>query len=150
MPTTSANSSRTDWSGCLGYVVEIAGVRVYRAGDCIPYRRARPRVRALGPHLALLPINGRDFFRETERNLVGNMDAREAARLAHDIGAHAGTHEAVAEALAERVEPGFARAVDEVGLTGALAGHGREHDDRTVALGTGAHRRPGPTRTPIR
>src|SRR5438309_2216002 len=36
--------------------------------------------------LVLLPINGRDFFRETERNLVGNMDYREAARLASDIG----------------------------------------------------------------
>jgi len=34
-----------------------------------------------------LPINGRDYFRETERNLVGNMDEREAARLAHDAGA---------------------------------------------------------------
>jgi L-ascorbate metabolism protein UlaG (beta-lactamase superfamily) len=33
----------------------------------------------------LLPINGRDFFRETEGNLVGNMDFREAARLAADL-----------------------------------------------------------------
>jgi L-ascorbate metabolism protein UlaG (beta-lactamase superfamily) len=38
---------------------------------------------------ALLPINGRDFFRETERNMVGNMDFREAVRLAADIGAQA-------------------------------------------------------------
>ena len=43
------------------------------------------RLRALRPHLALLPINGRDFFRETDRNIVGNMDFREAARLATDI-----------------------------------------------------------------
>jgi L-ascorbate metabolism protein UlaG (beta-lactamase superfamily) len=71
----------------LGYVVEMAGVRVYHAGDCIPYAGQAERVRAQKPHLALLPINGRDFFRETERNLVGNMDAREAARLAHDVGA---------------------------------------------------------------
>ena len=71
----------------LGYVVEMAGVRVYHAGDCIPYTGQAEQVRALRPHVALLPINGRDFFRETERNLVGNMDAREAARLAHDIGA---------------------------------------------------------------
>jgi L-ascorbate metabolism protein UlaG (beta-lactamase superfamily) len=33
-----------------------------------------------------LPINGRDFFRELEHNIVGNMDFREAARLAGDIG----------------------------------------------------------------
>jgi L-ascorbate metabolism protein UlaG (beta-lactamase superfamily) len=36
--------------------------------------------------VALLPINGRDFFRESEQNIVGNMDPREAARLASDIG----------------------------------------------------------------
>ena len=71
----------------LGYVVELGGVRVYHAGDCIPYADQVARLRALGPHLALLPINGRDYYRESEHNIVGNMEAREAARLAHDIGA---------------------------------------------------------------
>ncbi|HYY89727.1 MAG TPA: MBL fold metallo-hydrolase [Chloroflexota bacterium] len=71
----------------LGFVVEVAGVRVYHAGDCIPYDDQVVRLRALRPHVALLPINGRDFFRESDRNLVGNMDAREAAKLASDIGA---------------------------------------------------------------
>lgn len=42
------------------------------------------RIAVLGA--AQLPINGRDHFRETERNIVGNMDHREAARLAHDLG----------------------------------------------------------------
>jgi L-ascorbate 6-phosphate lactonase len=71
----------------LGYVVDLRGARVYHAGDCIPYADQVARLRALRPHLALLPINGRDFYRETERNLVGNMDPREAARLASEIGA---------------------------------------------------------------
>ena len=71
----------------LGYVVELGGVRIYHAGDCIPYPEQVETVKALRPNLALLPINGRDFYRETERNLVGNMDFREAARLANDIGA---------------------------------------------------------------
>src|SRR5438128_388464 len=70
----------------LGYVVELGGVRAYHAGDCIPYPGQVERLRALQPHLALLPINGRDFFRETDRNLVGNMDFREAAALANDSG----------------------------------------------------------------
>jgi L-ascorbate 6-phosphate lactonase len=70
----------------LGYVVELGGVRVYHAGDCIPYDNQLETLKALQPHVALLPINGRDYFRETERNLVGNMDDREAARLANDIG----------------------------------------------------------------
>ena len=71
----------------LGYVVDIGGVRVYHAGDCIPYAGQVERLQALAPHVALLPINGRDFFRETEQNIVGNLDFREAARLASDIGA---------------------------------------------------------------
>ena len=39
-------------------------------------------------HLTLLPINGRDAEREA-LGIVGNMDASEAAQLAHEIGAHA-------------------------------------------------------------
>jgi L-ascorbate metabolism protein UlaG (beta-lactamase superfamily) len=74
----------------LGYVLEVGGVRVYHAGDCVPYPDQAERVAAAGrPRLALLPINGRDFFRETEHNLVGNMDPREAVRLAVDLGAEA-------------------------------------------------------------
>lgn len=71
----------------LGYVIDLGGARAYHAGDCIPYDDQADRLKALSPHVALLPINGRDFYRETERNLVGNMDPREAARLANDIGA---------------------------------------------------------------
>jgi L-ascorbate metabolism protein UlaG (beta-lactamase superfamily) len=70
----------------LGYVVELGGVRIYHAGDCIPYTGQVECVRALRPRVACLPINGRDFFRESEHNIVGNMDYREAARLAHDLG----------------------------------------------------------------
>jgi L-ascorbate 6-phosphate lactonase len=71
----------------LGYVVELGGARTYHAGDCIPYEDQAARLRSLRPDVALLPINGRDYYREHEHNLVGNMDAREAARLASDIGA---------------------------------------------------------------
>jgi L-ascorbate metabolism protein UlaG (beta-lactamase superfamily) len=71
----------------LGFVIEIGGVRIYHAGDCIPFEGQAERLRALQPHIMLLPINGRDFFRESERNTVGNMDGREAARLAHDAAA---------------------------------------------------------------
>jgi L-ascorbate 6-phosphate lactonase len=70
----------------LGYVVDLGGVRVYHSGDCTPYVGQAERLKALGPQIALLPINGRDFFRELEHNIVGNMDFREAARLASDMG----------------------------------------------------------------
>jgi L-ascorbate metabolism protein UlaG (beta-lactamase superfamily) len=71
----------------LGYVVELDGMRAYHAGDCVPYAGQADRLRGLHPDLALLPINGRDTFRESDENIVGNMDFREAARLANDMGA---------------------------------------------------------------
>src|SRR5262249_22716972 len=74
------------WVRFLGYVVEVGGMRVYHAGDCIPYAGQVERLHALRPDVACLPINGRDFFRESEFDIVGNMDFREAARLAHDMG----------------------------------------------------------------
>jgi L-ascorbate 6-phosphate lactonase len=72
----------------LGYVMSAGGARVYHAGDTIPYDGLVDRLRELRVHLALLPINGRDEKREAE-GIVGNMDAREAAQLARDIGADA-------------------------------------------------------------
>ena len=69
----------------LGYVVELGGVRVYHAGDTIRYDGMAERLRALAVDVALLPINGRSPERETQ-DLVGNLDAREAADLAADAG----------------------------------------------------------------
>ncbi len=72
----------------LGYVVETraGGVCVYHAGDTIPYGALKTWLNGLRIDVALLPINGRDAAREA-RNLVGNLDHREAAHLAVDIGA---------------------------------------------------------------
>ncbi|MCS7050374.1 MAG: MBL fold metallo-hydrolase [Thermomicrobium sp.] len=70
----------------LGYVVELAGIRLFHAGDTVPYEGLEETVRALGPQIALLPINGRDWYRERD-DIVGNLDVREAAHLAVGIGA---------------------------------------------------------------
>lgn len=72
-----------------GSVVEMSGARAYHAGDCIPYDDQAEIVGGLHPQLALLPIIARDFCREGERNIVGNVDFREAARLTADLGAQA-------------------------------------------------------------
>ena len=72
----------------LGYVVSAGGVRVYHAGDTVLFDGLVERLRELRVDLALLPINGRDMEREA-LGIVGNMDAREAAQLAHEIGADA-------------------------------------------------------------
>lgn len=69
----------------LGYVFDDGVARVYHAGDTLAYEGMAERLRALRVDVALLPINGRDHFREAA-GVVGNMDHREAARLADEAG----------------------------------------------------------------
>lgn len=69
----------------LGYVIEIADVRLYHAGDTIRYDGQAETLRELGVHAALLPINGRSPEREA-RGFVGNLDHVAAADLAADAG----------------------------------------------------------------
>ncbi len=70
----------------LGYVIEAGGVRLYHAGDTIHYDGMERTVGDLRPHVALLPVNGRTADREA-RDIVGNLNEREAAWLADAIGA---------------------------------------------------------------
>jgi L-ascorbate metabolism protein UlaG (beta-lactamase superfamily) len=58
-----------------GYVVRCRGGAIYHSGDSVVFDGMA--VRARGADVALLPING----------MLGNMDAAQAAGLAHDIGA---------------------------------------------------------------
>jgi L-ascorbate metabolism protein UlaG (beta-lactamase superfamily) len=69
----------------LGYVFESRGVRVYHAGDTIPYDGLADRLRRRASDVALLPINGRDRDREA-LGIVGNLDEREAIELAAAAG----------------------------------------------------------------
>jgi L-ascorbate 6-phosphate lactonase len=70
----------------LGYVVEAGGLRIYHAGDTLADQELEDRLSRLAPDVALLPINGRDHYREAQ-NLVGNLDHREAVRFTAVIGA---------------------------------------------------------------
>jgi L-ascorbate metabolism protein UlaG (beta-lactamase superfamily) len=88
--TADAYSFGTELSGgmyrYLGYVVDDGTVRVYHAGDTVAYAGMADRLRDLRVEVALLPINGRDHYREAA-GIVGNLDHREAATLAADAGA---------------------------------------------------------------
>lgn len=64
----------------LGYFIEVAGVRLYHAGDTVATEELQEAVRAFAPTVAFLPINGGDFAR-TSRDIVGNMNYREALDL---------------------------------------------------------------------
>lgn len=69
----------------VGYLIRMNGVTVYHAGDTVIYDGLAERLRGEEIQLALLPINGRDAFRNG-RHIVGNMNYREAAELAHLAG----------------------------------------------------------------
>jgi len=69
----------------LGYVIDFNGVRIYHAGDTLVYDGMVERLRDLEIDVALIPINGRSYFRE-QLHLVGNLDEREAADLAAAAG----------------------------------------------------------------
>ncbi len=77
----------------LGFVIEYNGVTVYHAGDTVIYDGLIETLSAWTIDVAFIPINGRDYFR-TARNLVGNMDFREAAELAEvlNVGLIVPTH----------------------------------------------------------
>ena len=71
----------------FGFLIEWNGVTFYHAGDTIIYPGFVETLRKLPtPDLAMLPVNGRDWYRETEAAAVGNLLPLEAARLARDLG----------------------------------------------------------------
>lgn len=69
-----------------GYLMELNGVKLYHAGDTVIFPELIDLLSEARPDVALLPINGGDYFRR-ESGLVGNMNYREAAELAVRIGA---------------------------------------------------------------
>lgn len=69
----------------LGYVLTVAGLRIYHSGDCVPYDGQPELLRELRIDLALLPVNGRDAHRR-DNGVPGNFTAREAAELCEAAG----------------------------------------------------------------
>jgi L-ascorbate metabolism protein UlaG (beta-lactamase superfamily) len=67
----------------LGYVLQFGEWVVYHSGDTVRYPGMAEKLRTLGVHVALLPINGR----APERRVSGNLSGPEAAQLAKDMGA---------------------------------------------------------------
>lgn len=66
-----------------GFVVTAGRFRIYHSGDTVLFPGMIERLRPFAVDLALLPINGA----LPERRVSGNLDAFEAARLAHAIAA---------------------------------------------------------------
>ncbi|MBO7742562.1 MBL fold metallo-hydrolase [Paenibacillus sp. MWE-103] len=69
----------------LGYLFDWDGITIYHAGDTLVDEALVSALKPFRIDIGMLPINGRDLFRN-RRNIDGNMNAREAADLAADIG----------------------------------------------------------------
>ncbi len=69
--------------GFLGYVAQCGPWTIYHSGDTRLFPGMVETLRAWQIDVAFLPINGH----KPERRVAGNLDGREAAQLAHDIGA---------------------------------------------------------------
>jgi L-ascorbate metabolism protein UlaG (beta-lactamase superfamily) len=64
----------------MGFLIECNGVTLYHSGDTVVIPEIFEALSGKPIDIALLPINGRDFFRE-QRNIVGNMWPGEAIEL---------------------------------------------------------------------
>lgn len=71
----------------MGFLICLNGVTLYHAGDTVIVPELLRTLDGVEIDIALLPFNGRDFFRE-ESNLVGNMLPSEAVQFASRIKAH--------------------------------------------------------------
>ncbi len=71
----------------FGYLIEWNGVTFYHAGDTIIHAGYVDTLKSLPiADVAMLPINGRDWYRETLVGAVGNLLPEEAAQLSNEIG----------------------------------------------------------------
>jgi len=69
----------------LGFAFNLDGTRVYHSGDCAPYDGLAERLRAFDIDVALLPVNGRDAYRTSNR-IIGNFTFDEALALCGEAG----------------------------------------------------------------
>ena len=80
------NERETDAAGrhrYLGYIIKRGPWTLYHSGDTLLYPGLADTLAEHQIDVAFLPINGN----KPVRRVAGNLDGREAAQLAHDIGA---------------------------------------------------------------
>ena len=70
----------------MGFLIECNGVTFYHAGDTLVFPALLESLQGAEIDLALLPINGRDFFREAQL-ITGNLWPNEGISLAQRLGA---------------------------------------------------------------
>ncbi len=67
----------------MGYVIKAGPFAIYHSGDTLWHQDIIEALKPFDIDLAILPINGN----KPERRVAGNLNAHEAAEMAHTIGA---------------------------------------------------------------
>jgi len=70
----------------MGFLIKCNGVTIYHSGDTVIIPQIFAALAGESIDLALLPINGRDYFRE-QRTIIGNLWPGEAVDLAVQLKA---------------------------------------------------------------
>ena len=85
VPAAHPQLEKDEWGQhkFLGYVVQCGDFKIYHSGDTVLYEGMAAKAACFQVNVALLPING-DL---PERGVAGNMNGREAATFAKEIGA---------------------------------------------------------------
>ncbi|MCI0697134.1 MBL fold metallo-hydrolase [candidate division KSB1 bacterium] len=85
VPAAHEQIARDEFGCCkfMGYVIEFGAWTLYHSGDTVWHDEIVVRLKNFSIDIAILPINGR----AVERKVAGNLNAKEAATLAKQIGA---------------------------------------------------------------
>ncbi len=85
IPAKHNEIERDEKGNCkyMGYVIQFGNHSIYHSGDTLLFDSLVDMIKPFGVDVALLPVNGN----VAERRVAGNLNGREAAHLAKDIGA---------------------------------------------------------------
>lgn len=64
----------------VGFKIECGDIKVFHAGDGCPYDGLEERI--YGSDILIMPVNGRDYFRRYECDIIGCFDSNEAITIA--------------------------------------------------------------------
>jgi L-ascorbate 6-phosphate lactonase len=98
--------NQEEHSRWMGFLIECNGVSLFHSGDTIIFPELLEALQGKSIDIALLPINGRDHFRE-QQGILGNLWPHEAVQLAKQFNIRVliGTHNDLFEA--NRVSSGL-------------------------------------------
>lgn len=84
IPAKHNTIDRDEQGNCryMGYVIRFGGYSIYHSGDTLWFDELPELLRPFAIDLALLPVNGD----KPERKVAGNLDHREAVKLARLLG----------------------------------------------------------------